>query len=153
MYASFVFSRRLPSLQERACERLANPWSTSRAHPHSWPFLANTTGQDGSNGVSELLRFLVDSALEKDGELLLEGKVEGLSREVTDNVSHVASPQSLDSLFLDDLAETIADSVIAALGDQCGIDVLGLEEELHSLDGRDERLGDGGTDAAHQEVD
>jgi hypothetical protein len=48
-------------------------------------------------------------------ELVTEGKVQGLGREVTDDVGSVATPQGHDTLLLSGSAEALDDTVVLAV--------------------------------------
>ena len=45
-------------------------------------------------------------------EVVLEGKVQGLSREVTEDIGHVTTPELTEALFLDDTGETVANALV-----------------------------------------
>lgn len=76
-----------------------------------------------------MLGFGVERA-EVDSESVLEGEIEGLGGEISDNVSQVSSVKGTDTFFFDDSSETVADTGVA--GDLTGLDfgvgILGLEE-------------------------
>ena len=83
---------------------------------------------------------------------ILEGEVEGLSGEVPDDVGQVTSPEGSDTLLLDDSLEAVTNTVVSILRFDSGRGILYLEEELDSLDGSDNRLGDGSGYTAHHKV-
>merc|ERR1719258_762285 len=75
-------------------------------------------------------------------------------REVAQHVDEVASPKRLDALLGRDAREAVHDARVARhlAGDDLGVAVLRLDDELYALDRRRARLGDGARDAARQEV-
>jgi len=85
---------------------------------------------------------------------VLEGQVERLGREVTDDVGHVTTPERGEALLAHDAGEAVADAGVA--GDFARhnpwVSILGLDDELDALDGGGQRLGDGAGDTARQEV-
>lgn len=84
---------------------------------------------------------------------VLAGEVEGLSGEITDDVSEVTSPEGTEALLLDDSAEAVTNTVVSHLNGNVGVGILDLEEELDSLDGGDDGLRDGGGNTTDEEVD
>mmetsp|Transcript_28542 Transcript_28542/g.69173 ORF Transcript_28542/g.69173 Transcript_28542/m.69173 type:complete len:380 (+) Transcript_28542:39-1178(+) len=86
---------------------------------------------------------------------ILESKVEGLGREVTDDVGEVTTPESLDSLFLGDTGEAVNDtSVTCDLStDNLGVSILGLDQKLNTLDRSSGGLGNGSRDTSGHKVD
>lgn len=85
---------------------------------------------------------------------ILEGEVQGLGWEVSHDVSHVSSPEGTNSFLLRDSAETINDTGVSL--DFSGLDllvgILGLEQELDSLNWGDSSLGDGSGNTSDQEI-
>ena len=69
-----------------------------------------TTGSQVSEEVAPELCLLVNTAQEDLFVDILEGKVEGLSREVSDDVGQVSTPESLETLFLWNTDEAIDDA-------------------------------------------
>jgi len=69
-------------------------------------------------------------------EVVLEGEVERLGREVSDHVGGVSAPQRAHALVLDDASETVADALVG-LRETTLLDhlVLVLDEQLDALDG------------------
>lgn len=84
--------------------------------------------------------------------IVLEGEVQGLRGEVPDNVGEVASPEGGEALLLVHSSEAVANTVVSVLGGDGLGGILDLEEELDSLNGSDERLGDGRGDSTNEEV-
>ncbi|CAH0372515.1 unnamed protein product [Pelagomonas calceolata] len=109
-------------------------------------------GDVHGEGLAEIRlgRVLGEEALDR----VLEGEVEGLRREVAQHVDEVASPKRLDALLGRDAREAVHDARVARhlAGDDLGVGVLRLDDELDALDRRRARLGDGARDAARQEV-
>ena len=85
---------------------------------------------------------------------VLEGEVEGLGGEVADDVGQVAAPEGADALLGGDAGEAVDDAGVAGdlAGDDLGVGILGLDEELDALDGSGAGLGDGARDAAGNKV-
>jgi len=84
---------------------------------------------------------------------VLAGEVEGLGREIPDDVSEVTSPEGTEALLGSDSAEAVTDTLISHLNGNVGVSILDLEEELDSLDRSDDGLGDSGGDTTDEEVD
>ena len=74
---------------------------------------------------------------------ILASKVEGLGGEVTDYVGRVASPEGSETLFLGHAGEAVTNALVSVLGCDVLVGILDLQEELDTLDGGDEGLGDG----------
>ena len=85
---------------------------------------------------------------------VLEGEVEGLGGEVADDVGQVAAPEGADALLGGDAGEAVDDAGVAGdlAGDDLGVGILGLDEELDALDGSGAGLGDGARDTAGNKV-
>jgi len=84
---------------------------------------------------------------------ILEGEVEGLSGEISDNVSEITSPESRDTFFLGDSEEDINDTLVLLVFRDMGVGSLSLEEELDSFDGSDSSLGDSSGDTTENEIE
>lgn len=86
---------------------------------------------------------------------VFECEVESLGGEVTDNVGEVSTPEGSDSLLLGHAGEAVDDAGVTGdlPGDNLRIGVLGLDEELDTLDGGGAGLGHGSGDTAGKEVD
>lgn len=69
-----------------------------------------TTGSQVSEEVTPELCLLVNTAQEDLFVDVLEGEVEGLSREVSDDVGQVSTPESFETLFLWNTDEAIDDA-------------------------------------------
>ena len=83
-----------------------------------------------------------------------EGKVQSLSREVTDDVGGVTSPEGDDTLGGSGTLETVANAGVLAVK-TAGLKhlILVLDKELNTLNGGGSSLGDGSGNTTHQEVD
>lgn len=81
---------------------------------------------------------------------IAESEVEGLGREVTDNVGSVTTPQGNDTLIGGGALEAVGDTGVLAV-ETTGLDhlILVLDEELDTLDGSGGGLGDGGGNTTH----
>jgi hypothetical protein len=84
---------------------------------------------------------------------VLAGEVEGLGREIPDDVSEVASPEGTEALLLNDSAEAVVNTLISHLNGNVGVSILDLEEELDSLDRGNDGLRHGGGNATDEEVE
>jgi len=82
---------------------------------------------------------------------ILESEVQGLSGEVSDDVSEVTSPESADTFFLGDSGQTINDTSVL-LG-KLSVGILSLEKKLNSFNGSDSGLGDGSRDTTQSEIE
>ncbi|GMT26435.1 hypothetical protein PFISCL1PPCAC_17732, partial [Pristionchus fissidentatus] len=106
-----------------------------------------SSSSSGSKVKSEELPelpLLVDPVGEQLLEGVLEGEVQGLGGEVSDNVGEISSPESGESLLLGHTDEHIDDTLVTLVGSNRAGDVLHLKEQLDALDGGDGSLGDGG---------
>jgi len=65
--------------------------------------------------------------------LILAGEVEGLGREIPDDVGGVSSPEGGETLLLDHSREAVLDTSESILGLDGRGSILHLEEELDSL--------------------
>mmetsp|Transcript_599 Transcript_599/g.1518 ORF Transcript_599/g.1518 Transcript_599/m.1518 type:complete len:355 (-) Transcript_599:64-1128(-) len=85
---------------------------------------------------------------------VLEGEVERLGGEVTDDVGRVTAPEGAEALLRGDAGEAVHDAGVAGnlAGHDLGVGVLGLDEELDALDGGGRGLGDGAGDATNREI-
>jgi len=86
-------------------------------------------------------------------ELVAESEVQGLGREVTDDVGSVTTPQGHETLIGHGAAEAVHDARVAAVK-TARLDhlILVLDEELDTLNGGSSGLGDSGGDTTHEEV-
>mmetsp|Transcript_16361 Transcript_16361/g.35559 ORF Transcript_16361/g.35559 Transcript_16361/m.35559 type:complete len:369 (-) Transcript_16361:25-1131(-) len=75
---------------------------------------------------------------------VLEGKVERLGGEVTHDVGDVAAPEGGNTLLGSHAAEAVDDAGVAGdlARDNLGVGVLGLDQELDTLNGSSHGLGD-----------
>ena len=85
-------------------------------------------------------------------DLSLEGEVKSLGGKVPHDVGEVTSPERSEALLVDDTLEAVTDTVVAVFGLDGAGSVLHLEEELDTLDGGHDRLGDGRRDTTDQEI-
>lgn len=83
-------------------------------------------------------------------ELVAEGKVQGLSREVSDDVGSVTTPQRHGALVGHGALEAFANAIVTAI-ETARLDhlILVLDEKLDTLDGGGSGLRDGGGDTTH----
>lgn len=93
---------------------------------------------------------------------VLEGEVQGLGWEVSDDVSQVTSPEGGETLLSVNSLETVTNTGVllfettswgfTSFGSLLGHGVLHLEEELDTLDWSNNSLGDGGGDTSDKEI-
>lgn len=83
-----------------------------------------------------------------------EGEVQSLSREVTDDVGGVTSPEGNNTLGGSGTLEAVANTGVLAVK-TAGLKhlILVLDKELNTLNGGGSSLGDGSGNTTHQEVD
>ena len=76
-------------------------------------------------------------------EGILEGQVEGLLGEVSHNVGTVSSPEGGETLLGSDASEAVSHALVSLdlSGDDLGVSILSLDEELDTLDGSGKSLG------------
>ena len=55
-------------------------------------------------------------------------------------------------MFSPNTAKAVTDALVSFVGGDVLVGILDLEEELNSLDGGDDGLGDGGRDTSDEEV-
>jgi hypothetical protein len=104
----------------------------------------------------ELEEFSVLVGLGEHGlDGVLEGKVEGLGREITDNVGQVSTPESLNSLLGSDASETVNNTGVSGnlSRDNLGVGILSLDKKLNTLNRGRSSLSDGSRDTTGQKVD
>jgi len=101
-------------------------------------------------------------------EVVLEGEVESLGGEVSDDVGGVSSPQRSDTLLLVDTGETVTNTLVwgrkttlldpdmsVRVGTASAKDshlILVLDQELDTLDRSGSGLGNSGRHTSHEEV-
>jgi len=87
-------------------------------------------------------------------ECILEGKVESLGREVSDDIGKISSPESEQSLLLIDSNEAVGDSGVTRdfTTSDPRVGILSLDDKLDSLDWGSDSLCDGTTDTTKGEV-
>ena len=85
---------------------------------------------------------------------ILEGKVEGLGREVTKNVGEVSTPESSHTLLSGHTSEAITYTRITLdlARHDVGVGILSLDDQLDTLDGGSASLGDSAADATSGEI-
>ena len=85
---------------------------------------------------------------------VLEGEVERLGGEVTEDVGEISTPEGWNTLFRSNPREAVANASVTGnlSGNDLGVGILGLDEELDALDGSGAGLGDGARDTAGKEV-
>merc|ERR1719232_2374782 len=110
----------------------------------------SSTGNVGSKLQS--LRSILGS-LEHALDLILEGKVQSLSGEVSQHIGKISSPEGVDSLGLENPGGAVNDPSIrfvkTSLLDHL---ILVLDQELDSLNGGSSSLGDSSSDSGEHEV-
>jgi len=117
---------------------------------------SGTSGTTGGKVTSHPLHVTITVLLvaEHGLELVAESEVEGLSREVTDDVGSVSTPQSHDALIGGGTLEAVGNASIPAVK-TTSLDhlILVLDKELDTLDRSGSGLRDGSGNTTHQEVD
>jgi len=83
---------------------------------------------------------------------VLEGKVQGLSGEISDNVSEITSPESRYTFFLRDSDQNIHNTLVSLVASKLGISSLSLKEELYSFNRSDGSLGDSSGDTTKSKI-
>lgn len=111
-----------------------------------------TTGGEVTGEVAPELGVLVNSSEEHLLVLVLEGEVQRLGGEVTDDVGEVTTPEGQETLLPGNADEGIDDTLVALVSGDLFADMLNLEQQLDTLDGRDGCLGDSGGDTASDEI-
>ena len=115
---------------------------------------SGTSGSTGGAVTNEEHAWLLLWVIRVEDLLVkvLEGEVQSLGGEISDDVGEVTSPERSETLFLDDSLEAVANTVISVLSLDCRGSILDLEEELDSLNGSDNCLGDSSGDTADHEI-
>ena len=83
---------------------------------------------------------------------ILEGKVESLGEEVSDDISQVTTPEGQDCLFLGDTQHTVYNALILLICQDLPAGMLHLQQQLDPLSGCYRHLGDGRGHSTNQEV-
>jgi len=85
---------------------------------------------------------------------ILEGKVKSLGGEVTDDVSQVSTPEGSDTLFTGHTGEAVDDTGVTGhlTTDNLGVGILGLDQELDSLNGSGGCLGNSTRKSTSEEI-
>jgi len=84
---------------------------------------------------------------------VLEGEVKGLSREISDDVSEVSSPESGDTFFFGDSDQDIHNALVGLVTGKLLVSSLGLEKELNSFNGGNGSLGDSSGDTTESKIE
>merc|ERR1712054_40737 len=86
---------------------------------------------------------------------VLEGKVEGLGRDISDNVGQVTTPESSDTLLAGHTGEAVNDTSVASELTRANsrIGILGLDNELDTLDRGCDSLGNTTGQTTEREID
>lgn len=84
--------------------------------------------------------------------LVLEGKVQSLSWEISNNVGQVTAPVWSKTLFLWNADKAINHTLVLLIGGDLFRDVLNLQKQFHTLDGCDGSLWDSCGDTSGSEV-
>jgi len=115
---------------------------------------SGTSGPTGSAVTEEELVGVLLGVVGVQGLLveILAGEVEGLGGEVSDDVSHVSSPEGAETLLSVDTGEAVADTLVSLVDGDFLVGILDLEEELDTLNGGNEGLGDSGGDTTDEEI-
>lgn len=130
----------------------ASTRKVERVHEAQGGGSSGSAGSEVTREVAPELRVLVYSSEEQLLVLVLESEVQRLRGEVPDDIGKVSTPEGAEALLLGNADEGIDDTLVALVHGDLLADVLHLEQQLDTLDGRDGRLGDGGGDTASQEV-
>jgi hypothetical protein len=109
---------------------------------------STTGGQVTSHPPAVAITVLLET--EHGLELIAESEVQGLGREVTDNVGGVTTPQGHGTLVSHGALEAVTDTGVAAV-ETAVLDhlILVLDEELDTLDGGSGGLRDSGGNTTH----
>jgi len=85
---------------------------------------------------------------------ILEGKVEGLGREISNDIGSISTPEGLDSLLTGYTGETVDDTGVTLdlPGDDFRVGILGLDEELNTLNWCCACLGDSSGNTTGEEI-
>jgi hypothetical protein len=112
---------------------------------------AGTSSTTGGDVTSKPLAVTVPLLLEVEHglEVILEGEVQSLGGEVTDDVGSVSSPEGLDTLIGNNATEAVGDALVG-VGETAGLEhlILVLEKKLDTLNGGSSGLGDSGGDTS-----
>lgn len=84
--------------------------------------------------------------------LVFESEIEGLCGEVPDDVGEVTTPEWEQSLLLGNADEGVYDTFVTLVLGNLLADVLYLQKQFYTLDGRHRGLGDGSWDTTGEEV-
>jgi len=112
---------------------------------------STTRGQ--ISGKPDPVSILILLETEQLLEVILEGKVQGLGGEITDDVGQVSSPERDDTLLSSDTPGAIHDSLVG-FSQTTALQhlILVLDQELDTLDRGSSSLGNGSGDTTHHEV-
>jgi len=111
-----------------------------------------TTGQVGREERQELGLWVV--LREESLDSILEGKVESLGREVSDDVRHVSSPEGSNTLLSGNTREAVDHTSVSwhFSGNNLWVSILSLDQELDSLDRGNESLGNSSRNTTGSEI-
>lgn len=111
-----------------------------------------TGGEVGSEKLPELSLGVVFGEKLLDG--ILEGQIESLGGEITNNVSSVTTPESANALLGADTSESVANTGVSGhlAGADLGVGILCLDNQLDALDRGGGRLGDGTRSTSQGEI-
>lgn len=112
---------------------------------------SQTTGSHVSSEPDSVTVFFL--FIEHSLEGILEGEVQGLSGEVSQDIGPVTLPESLSTFFVEDSLGTVGNTGISSVQSTL-LDhfVLILNSHLDNFNGRGNGLGDGGGDTTGQEI-
>jgi len=115
---------------------------------------SGTSSTTGSAVTEEELDWLFLGVVRVQSLLVevFEGEVESLSREVTNDVGQVTSPEGTETLLFDDSREAVADTVVSIFSLDGGGSILDLQEELNSLDRGYDSLRHSSGDTTDEEI-
>mmetsp|Transcript_18020 Transcript_18020/g.25403 ORF Transcript_18020/g.25403 Transcript_18020/m.25403 type:complete len:352 (+) Transcript_18020:29-1084(+) len=125
-----------------------------RVNDHEGTGTGKTTG--GHVDGEEFSEFGLLVGLGEHGlDGILEGEVESLCREITDDVGQVTTPESLNTLFGGNTGEAVNNTGVTGdfSGDNLRVSILGLDEKLNTLNWGCARLGNGSGDTSGKEID
>jgi hypothetical protein len=110
----------------------------------------STTGSAVTNEEFHSIGWLVGAKILL--VVIFAGEVKSLSREISDDVGHVSSPEWGETLFRVDSLETVSNTLVLLGFIHTFNVVLDLEEHLNTLNGGNHSLGDGSGNTTHHEI-
>lgn len=123
-----------------------------RVHEAEGSGSRGTAGREVTREVAPELGVLVHASEEHLLVFVFEGEVERLRGEVPDDVGEVTTPVREQALLLGNADEGVDDTFVALVFRDLLADVLDLQQQLDTLDGRHRGLGYGGGDTTSEEV-